>query len=103
MRFLEKMLKITASTVVLAILLTQAAGQECVECATGCAETTPQPIYGNLKCSCPTGSKCISSGGLCTTCTAGGPAYGHDDLNNCGGTYNLKGQNNCGCNGSCIG
>ena len=42
----------------------------------------------------------VDSGGLCTTCTSGGPAYCYDTLNNCGGTYNNAGQNNCGCGSS---
>jgi len=82
-------------------LVKDSPGQSCVTCATGCAETMPALVYGNLFCSCPTSSKCVDSGGICTTCTAGGPAYCWDTDNSCGGTYNNKGQNNCGCGGQC--
>jgi hypothetical protein len=79
----------------------QTSAQNCAECASGCAETTGVLDYGNLLCNCPTGSHCADSGGICTSCSAGGPTYCYDELNNCGGIFPGSNQTNCGCNNTC--
>lgn len=78
-----------------------AIGQTCVECAAGCSETTVSLVYGNLFCSCPTSSRCVSSGGICTDCNYAGPAYCWDTYNGCGGWFDSNANFNCGCNDPC--
>jgi hypothetical protein len=98
-----RLLKCTLLLVGAVIMTSHRSGaQDCVECATGCAGTTVSYVYGNLFCSCPTGSNCVDSGGLCTRCVAGGTAYCYDTLNGCGGQYNNKSSNPCGCKTSCM-
>jgi len=92
-----------ALTIFGAMLITSGQGvaQQCVTCASGCGETTVSYEYDNLFCSCPTGSHCVSSGGVCTTCQGAGPAYCYDTLNGCGGLFNNSTSSACGCGDPC--
>jgi len=79
----------------------QGASQSCIECATGCSQTQVSYIYDNQMCSCPTGATCVESGGMCTKCVGGSIIYCFDEFNGCGGRYNNKSNNSCGCKANC--
>lgn len=87
----------------LGLLAPSTPGQSCVDCATGCSQTTVSYQYDNLLCSCPTGSQCVDSGGVCTKCAPGGKAYCYDTLNGCGGLFQNSTSSSCGCASTCLG
>ena len=75
--------------------------QGCAYGCGGCPNTESSEDYGDMFCSCPTGSSCIESQPgfeRCNRCRSGGPVY-CTDYENCSTTYQTTYNVACPCDG----